>query len=130
MSLLIQMAMQTVVRVADLLRFEIHLRQIPVLLFTEPLVPVLKLAAAGIVPPVDSSLKDDTSPPPCRFHGLRPLNQRGRRTSGNIHQNHVNIHQNHVNLNLFVPMLLGYTKTHNYVSEILDLIKLSLVFIN
>nr|TKS11639.1 hypothetical protein D5086_0000071440 [Populus alba] len=91
MSLLIQMAMQTVVRVADLLRFEIHLRQIPVLLFTEPLVPVLKLAAAGIVPPVDSSLKDDTSPPPCRFHGLRPFNQRGRRTSGNIHQNHVNL---------------------------------------
>ncbi|KAL9341299.1 hypothetical protein Peur_067518 [Populus x canadensis] len=49
----------------------------PVLLFTKPLVPV-KLAAAGIVPPVDSSMKDDTSTPPYRFHGLRPFNQRSR----------------------------------------------------
>jgi hypothetical protein len=94
----------------------------PVLLFTKPLAPV-KLAAAGIVPPVDSSMKDDTSTPPCRFHGLRPFNQRSRRTSGNINQNHLN-------LNLFVPMLPGYTKTHNYVSEIFDLIKIFLVFIN
>ncbi|KDP44691.1 hypothetical protein JCGZ_01191 [Jatropha curcas] len=40
----------------------------PVLLFTKPLVPE-KLAAAGIVPPVDSSSKNGTSNPPYRFHG-------------------------------------------------------------
>nr|XP_034899403.1 enhancer of polycomb-like protein 1 isoform X1 [Populus alba] len=40
----------------------------PVLLFTKPLVPE-KLAAAGIVPPADSSMKNDTSMPPYRFHG-------------------------------------------------------------
>ncbi|CAK7339776.1 unnamed protein product [Dovyalis caffra] len=40
----------------------------PVLLFTKPLVPE-KLAAAGIVPPVDSSMKNDASMPPYRFHG-------------------------------------------------------------
>ena len=37
-------------------------------MFTKPLVPE-KLAAAGIVPPADSSLKNDTSMPPYRFHG-------------------------------------------------------------
>ncbi|KAF2286346.1 hypothetical protein GH714_014773 [Hevea brasiliensis] len=40
----------------------------PVLLFTKPLVPE-KLAAAGIVPPVDSSSKNCSSAPPFRFHG-------------------------------------------------------------
>ncbi|OMO73918.1 hypothetical protein COLO4_26802 [Corchorus olitorius] len=40
----------------------------PVLLFTKPLVPD-KLAAAGIVPPSDSSTKNGTSAPPHKFHG-------------------------------------------------------------
>ncbi|XP_022714693.1 enhancer of polycomb-like protein 1 isoform X4 [Durio zibethinus] len=40
----------------------------PVLLFTKPLVPD-KLAAAGIVPPSDSSTKNGASAPPYKFHG-------------------------------------------------------------
>ncbi|KAL6137318.1 hypothetical protein ACLB2K_062610 [Fragaria x ananassa] len=40
----------------------------PVLLFTKPLVPE-KLAAAGIVPPSDSSTKNGGSTPPLKFRG-------------------------------------------------------------
>lgn len=40
----------------------------PVLLFTKPLVPE-KLAAACIVPPVESSIKNGAATPPYRFHG-------------------------------------------------------------
>ncbi|XVE91167.1 hypothetical protein DITRI_Ditri20bG0132400 [Diplodiscus trichospermus] len=40
----------------------------PVLLFTKPLVPE-KLAAAGIVPPTDSSTKSGASAAPYKFHG-------------------------------------------------------------
>ncbi|KAL5554758.1 hypothetical protein UlMin_042159 [Ulmus minor] len=40
----------------------------PVLLFTRPLVPE-KLAAAGIVPPQDSSTKDEVSSPAYKFRG-------------------------------------------------------------
>ncbi|XP_057977162.1 enhancer of polycomb-like protein 1 isoform X2 [Malania oleifera] len=40
----------------------------PVLLFARPLDPE-KLAAAGIVPPLNSSIKNVTSPPPFKFHG-------------------------------------------------------------
>lgn len=40
----------------------------PVLLFTRPLVPE-KLAAAGIVPPSDSSTKNGVPTPPYKFRG-------------------------------------------------------------
>lgn len=40
----------------------------PILLFTKPLVPE-KLAAAGIVPPTDSSTRNNVSSPPCKFRG-------------------------------------------------------------
>lgn len=40
----------------------------PVLLFTKPLVPE-KLAAAGIVPPSDTSAKNGMSAPTYKFHG-------------------------------------------------------------
>lgn len=40
----------------------------PILLFTKPLVPE-KLAAAGIVPPSDSSTRNNVSTPPCKFRG-------------------------------------------------------------
>lgn len=40
----------------------------PILLFTKPLVPE-KLAAAGIIPPSDSSTRNNVSPPPCKLRG-------------------------------------------------------------
>ncbi|XP_038717819.1 enhancer of polycomb-like protein 1 isoform X2 [Tripterygium wilfordii] len=40
----------------------------PVLLFTKPLVPE-KLAATGIVPPLECSTKNGASTPPYKFHG-------------------------------------------------------------